>query len=370
MALASDPSKCTLDSIVFTDCICSQSALEQRLVAQSNLDNNSELNGNTFNSLSYAFFQQRHLLDSDIRIISRHPLQCLKVCPCMLTNKSVGILNKNSAKNLKYLRIQNYCNNNKNDINNNDDDDDDDDENENENGTDQIMVPTYNNYNNNSNSDDDNSNEKQKEENDDDEEEDNDAIDFDLYLQEYLNYYDENNNQIDNVVDETLQKRIEIVKNTKNSLIRMKNPQKYCQECLKVKLNSVNNELYCHQHRHRSHYQNDNSILHEEENEMEFEQLKDIDQIAEQLKERKKIKIKKIFKKIRQQQQQQQQQQELSQTDLNRSSQLFEQSTLRHNQIKSPLKVNKKRKIRKTKKRRNQQIRNENNNNEPKTSGK
>jgi hypothetical protein len=49
-----------------------------------------------------------HLSDSDLEIICKNKIEYLDICPCMLTNRVIGLINSN-LKCLKYLKLQNYC---------------------------------------------------------------------------------------------------------------------------------------------------------------------------------------------------------------------------------------------------------------------
>ena len=51
----------------------------------------------------------RHLNDSDFeRMLCRNRVEYLDICPCLLTNRVVFLINSN-LKCLKYLKLQNYC---------------------------------------------------------------------------------------------------------------------------------------------------------------------------------------------------------------------------------------------------------------------
>jgi hypothetical protein len=129
MAFASRAEKCNLNTIDYRQCIWSHSTLDERIktknknkpvraqsdddAAEKNVDSydSSDLDENQMPK-SLRSKQKSHLSDADLRTIvrSQKNLYHLDTCPCMLTNKSILLINKYLANNLKSLRFQNCCN--------------------------------------------------------------------------------------------------------------------------------------------------------------------------------------------------------------------------------------------------------------------
>ena len=182
MSFATRPEKCNLNSIDYRQCMWSTSKLEQRLKTKLTnklannqpietnyfkLDNNSsdssdnedntnearkkpnknnnklikkQMDFDLINSTnsdrlkSLRAKQKSHLNDKDIKLIIKNQskLNTLDICPCMLTNKTILLINKYLNNNyLRVLRLENCCNwNSKNsnnaNLNNNDPNDADD----------------------------------------------------------------------------------------------------------------------------------------------------------------------------------------------------------------------------------------------------
>jgi hypothetical protein len=54
-------------------------------------------------------YNPQHLCNSDIDLLCTNKIEYLDICPCMLTNRVIGLINLN-FKYLKSLKLQNYCN--------------------------------------------------------------------------------------------------------------------------------------------------------------------------------------------------------------------------------------------------------------------
>ena len=50
----------------------------------------------------------KHLNDADLELLSKNKIEYLDICPCVLTNRAICLINSN-LKCLKYLKLQNYC---------------------------------------------------------------------------------------------------------------------------------------------------------------------------------------------------------------------------------------------------------------------
>jgi hypothetical protein len=242
MALASRPDRVYLNGIEYHQCIWSSSTLEQRIRTRiqnellSQTDSIQQLNSNYFrlcsandeNKLilkSVRAQQPAHLEDNQLKSMLKHQskrLEHLDLCPCLLTNKSVHLINKHLGKHLKQLRLRNCCdwsqkirgnnepnedqmelNENEMDADFDEDDDEDDDDNfedEYDDGLDldetdlddelKIYLESFLNQAHDEN------------------EMDDDTGEFDAYLEEYLNRYEKTNELESNFqADEQKKKR-------------------------------------------------------------------------------------------------------------------------------------------------------------------
>jgi hypothetical protein len=129
MALASRPDRVYLNGIEYHQCIWSSSTLEQRIRTRiqnellSQTDSIQQLNSNYFRLCSandenkfilksVRAQQPSHLEDKQLKAMLKHQskrLEQLDLCPCLLTNKSVHLINKYLGKTLKQLRLRNCC---------------------------------------------------------------------------------------------------------------------------------------------------------------------------------------------------------------------------------------------------------------------
>lgn len=124
-AFASRPEKCSLSTVDYRQCIWSHSTLDERIKIKLRNSQSkqpaSEANAIDYDSSdldenkvvkSLRSKQKPHLDDTDLRIIAKRQknLTHLSVCPCMLTNRSVLIINNYMKQNLISLRFQNCCN--------------------------------------------------------------------------------------------------------------------------------------------------------------------------------------------------------------------------------------------------------------------
>jgi hypothetical protein len=116
MAFATRSQNFKLNVIDYRQCIWSHSTLEERIKTKQkskHLGNNTaEVESNELDLKSLRSRQTTHLLDLDLRLIVKNQkdLHHLDTCPCMLTNKSILLINKYLNKSLKSLRFQNCCN--------------------------------------------------------------------------------------------------------------------------------------------------------------------------------------------------------------------------------------------------------------------
>ena len=131
MAFASRAEKCSLKTIDYRQCIWSHSTLEERIKTKKTnkpvKSSNEEGDDNNSNALdsydssdlddnkmvkSLRSKQKPHLSDLDLRVVIKNQknLDHLDICPCILTNKSILLINKYLTRNLKSLRFQNCCN--------------------------------------------------------------------------------------------------------------------------------------------------------------------------------------------------------------------------------------------------------------------
>lgn len=192
LAFASRPDKIYLNKIEYKQCVWSSSTLEQRLRTriQNDLLSDSsiqQLNTNYFRLYSASSQdkfvlksiraqQQSHLEDKQLKLIIKNQLnrcQHLDICPCLLTNKSVALINK--CNNLKYLRLQNCCDWTQK-LNETDLDEEEEEESEDESDLDNDLKSYFETLLTNLDQTDDS----------------DDTGEFDAYLEEYLNQYDSN----------------------------------------------------------------------------------------------------------------------------------------------------------------------------------
>ena len=223
MAFATRPDKCNLNTINYRQCIWSHSTLEQRLKVkyQSRLYAQQEINRNYFELsarssssslssdsdtwtryndcityikkkfskkrgantprlVSLRSKQKAHLTDFEVRLMLKNQknLNTLDVCPCMLTNKTILLINKYFSQSLKSLRFQNCCNWQQNKLQNSD---------QNQQHDDPLDLRHYMTSSNDEDDDDD-----------DDEEDDDDAGNEDYFNDDYTYRPGFKNNTLNN----------------------------------------------------------------------------------------------------------------------------------------------------------------------------